>query len=510
MGIVLSLYAAVQVLELICWQTLIWRQRQFVIYLIFGLVIIAAAVAIDYSPSVFTVFLGLISLYRLVNLARVMLGRMQSDYLRRATWRTSFWLAIYGVVAYVLYWAFGVFSISAANFWLAILLLQLALALFLLIITLKHSRVMRPPEVTNWLADRDLPTLTVAIPARNETQDLEEELMTLTASKYPKLEIIVLDDCSSTRRTPEIIRQFAHDGVKFIKGEKPTKSGWLPKNLVYQRLLDEANGELIMFCGADVRFKADSLNRIVMLMLDKKKSMISFMPRNVLPRFSQLDASLIQPMRYAWEVSLPRKLFRRPPVLSTCWVAKRELLLSSGGFSAVSRSIVPESYFARQAVRHDGYSFRYSTEMLGLTSLKDVNDQRDTATRTKYPQLHRRPEFVFLLTLVELAGMVAPFVFLVVSAAIGLYLPIVISAAACFALIVWFLVVCSLTYRQPDVRSLLSTPFAVLYDAVLLNYSMLKYEFSVVLWKGRDVCVPVMRVETRLPAAKAKPGKAGL
>ena len=48
------------------------------------------------------------------------------------------------------------------------------------------------------------------------------------ASDYPKLEIIVLDDCSQDR-TAEIIRNFAHDGVRFIQSED-NKDNWLDKN----------------------------------------------------------------------------------------------------------------------------------------------------------------------------------------------------------------------------------------------------------------------------------------
>lgn len=510
MTIVLSAYVVAQALELLSWQRGLWPYRSFTAPLAFGSAILTATWALLYGPSIFTLVLAAIAFYRAINFVRVMFGRMQSDYLRRSTWRTEFWLTIYTAACFGLWWFFHSISVNVAEFWIIMMVLQFLLSLMLLVTTLKHARSMHPPIITNWQADKDLPTLTVAVPARNETEDLQNCLRTLTASDYPKLEIIVLDDCSTLRRTPEIIRQFAHDGVRFIKGRQPTDDGWLPKNLAYQRLLEEANGEYVLFCGADVRFEPQTLRHIVTLMLEKNKSMMSIMPRNILPRFLQLDASLIQPMRYAWEVALPRKLFRRPPVLSTCWIAKHEVLLSSGGFSAVSRSIVPESYFARQCVLHDGYGFRYSSALMGLTSHKDVRDQRDTATRTKYPQLHRRPEFVLPLTLIELIGIVMPFIFLAVGIIFypELMTVLIISGATSFTLLVWFMVVCTLTYRKPDLRSVLSLPFATLLDTALLNYSMLKYEFSVVLWKERDVCVPVMRVDSRLPELKAKTSKA--
>lgn len=497
----LGAYVAAHAVELLCWHPLLWRYRRVCIPILMLLVIVSTGFLAFYSPSVITAALEVIAIYRLVNLGRIWRGQIQPTYLKRTTWRTTLWLLLFTTITIVL-WAFlRTWTIDNAGFWVFFLSAQLLFAIVLLATTLRHWHTMRPSSITQWQTSKELPTLTVAIPARNETADLEAGLATLVKSTYPKLEILVLDDCSTLKRTPEIIRSFAHDGVRFIQGEQP-KQGWLAKNQAYQKLLDEANGEYLLFCGADVRFEPQTLTNIITLMLEKKKTMMSIMPRNILPRFLQLDASLIQPMRYAWEVALPRKLFRRPPVLSTCWVAKREVLNASGGFSAVSRSIVPESYFARQSVRHDGYSFRYSNAAIGLTSHKAITDQRDTATRTKYPQLHRRPELVMLLTVGELVGLVMPFMFFVIS----LFFPElrsvqIISGTTCALLVIWYLSVCSMTYRQPDIRSALSLPFAALLDVALLNYSMLKYEFSVVLWKDRNVCIPVMRVEPKLPDA---------
>jgi glycosyltransferase involved in cell wall biosynthesis len=448
-------------------------------------------------PSFLSAMLALCVIYRLVNLGRIVNARMQPQHLFRTSWRSVCWLIGYEVILIGLWAACHASHLMLARFWTFFLVLELLTAVILLVTTLKHSQTMRPAVITDWQANNDLPTLSVAIPARNETTDLEACLSSLVASTYPKLEILVLDDCSTTKRTPAIIRGFAHDGVRFIQGQPP-QPGWLAKNQAYQTLQEAANGELILFCGADVQFEPETLTRIVTLMLQKKKSMMSIMPRNILPRFLQPDALLIQAMRYAWEVALPRKLFRRPPVLSTCWIVKRSLLETAGGFSAVSRSILPEGYFARQSVRHDGYGFRYSNAMIGLTSHKDIADQRDTATRTKYPQLHRRPELVLVMTVAELFGLVMPFMFLVVGIYTTLNWVLILSVITCAVLVAWYLLVCAITYRKSDVRALVSLPFAALLDVALLNYSMLKYEFSVVLWKDRNVCIPVMHVDSEL------------
>jgi hypothetical protein len=265
------------------------------------------------------------------------------------------------------------------------------------------------------------------------------------------------------------------------------------------------NGELILFCGVDARFSPDSLRRLVETMLQKNKSMISIIPKNRLPRQLRSLALLVQPMRYAWELSLPRKLFRRPPVLSTCWIIQKSLLEGAGGFRAVARSIVPESYFARVAIVHDGYSFMQSDNLIGIECQKNLHEQHDTATRTKYPQLHRRPELVLILTLGELMLLILPVAFMAASiAAPDLRFYGLLSATTSIVLAIWYASIVRMVYRQTIARSLVALPFAVIHDVAVLNYSMLKYEFSRVLWKGRNVCIPVMRVEAHLPEVSTK------
>lgn len=506
MPFAVSVFTALSVAELIVWIKPLWRYRVWLAaFFIFSLSATAVWLIVSEFSFLSALLLALAA-YDILNLGRVVMNRMRDQYLRNTSFNSALWLVGLELAVIGCWWLSRVATLPFGTFWIAVLLLQLSIALLLLGVTLWHIYKTRPPVLSDEPAK--LPSLTVAIPARNETEQLQKCLELLIASDYPKLEILVLDDCSQNRRTPEIIRSFAHDGVRFIAGT-PADDSWLPKNHAYQQLLETANGEIIVFCGVDARFEPHSLRQLVRTMQYKKKSMLSIMPLNVLPRHAQTDAMFVQPMRYAWEIALPRKLFRRPPVLSTCWIIKKSLLTSAGGFKGVSRSIVPESYFARTAVVHDGFSFMQSSRELGISCNKQIAEQHDTATRTKYPQLHRRPELVALLTLGELLILILPIAFLLASFSVPeLRLFGTVSAATSIILIVWYSVIVSLTYRRFVLRSLLAMPFAVMHDIAILNYSMLKYEFSTVYWKGRNVCIPVMRVEPKLPAMPPKPSKA--
>lgn len=442
----------------------------------------------------------IVQLYQLINVLRVAEARLPAPERHRLAVRSFWWLLLLqGIIVAVAYalaasgWLFGHgFAIVAV--------VQLVVALVLVRATWRTWRRTRLPREVRPRSDAELPTLSVLIPARNETDDLEACLTTLVANDYPKLEVIVLDDCSVTRRTPEIIRMFAHDGVQFIAGEAPDEKNWLAKNQAYDRLARAASGEILLFCGVDVRFGQQTLRVLLETLLARQKQMMSVLPLSA--GGGQAAASLIQPMRYWWELALPRRFFNRPPVLSTCWLITRSALKRGGGFKAVSRKIVPEAYFARQLTASDAYSFIRSGFSMGLTSVKSVSEQRATAIRTRYPQLHRRIEMAFLVTFFELACLIGPLVL-----TIGLllarpqqFLWLVPLAAQVCLLAVYYRIAVRTKLNNRYLAWLLF-PFAVLSDVALLHISMWQYEFSTVIWKDRNVCIPVMHVEPKLPDA---------
>jgi hypothetical protein len=456
----------------------------------------AGAIAL-WRPNVFSVLIAVVSLFRAFNNIRIAEARMHEHYLHRVTRRTA--LAFIGCQAVLtaLWVAWYNWHTTGHLSWVALGAAQLVVATVLLVSTIRRmQRTAWPPKTTRY-SDAELPTVTVAIPARNETEDLEACLQGLVASKYPKLEIIVLDDCSQTRRTPEIIKGFAHDGVRFIPGEEP-KETWLPKNQAYARLVDESSGDYIVFCGVDIRFTETALNEIIGTMLARNKRMMSILPERAPEVRSR--ASLAQAMRYFWELAPPRRLFRRPPVISSCWAIEKKALHEAGGFEAATRSIVPEAHFARGLAATDSYSFMRAGLNPGVTSMKGDAEQRATAMRTRYPQLHRRPENVFILSLAELLFLAGPFALALFGYFFdGGWAAIICAAVAAVLLTVTYETVGRATKISNTAFGLVALPLMVLYDLGMLHYSMWQYEFSEVDWKGRNICVPAMHVIPHLP-----------
>lgn len=465
-----------------------------------GLALVSTWLLIHYW-NIFSILIVFFMAFRILNLERLTHRLVKAEYIKRVALRASYSLILCQIVIVLIQAIHGQLMMTITDWMIAIAMIDLVAAGIFAHTIDRQGRVTLPLTSPIETPEAKLPTLTVAIPARNETADLEACLQTLIHSRYLKLEILVLDDCSQNTRTPEIIRQFAHDGVRFIAGKLPPDN-WLAKNYAYQQLTEEANGEIILFCGVDARFEPDSLNTIVATMLSKQKTMLSVIPRNPTPGRLKLESLLVQPGRYAWELVLPRRWLDRPPVLSSCWVVRRELLNQAGGLAAVHRAILPERYFARYAALHsDGYSLVQSGDQLGLSSVKRFTAQRATAVRIRYPGLHRRIELAALVVLAELGLFVVPYVGLIY----GLishqyeYELAILFGGSCILLTFVYSQVVRITYQRLLIRSLWLFPFAVIYDVGLLLHSLWQYEFREVIWKGRNVCIPVMHVLPSLP-----------
>lgn len=446
------------------------------------------------NPNWAGIAVVLLSVVRLLNLFRIAKARMHSDYLRRTTARSSQVLALAQGTALLIVSGIMPISIDVSSLPEIAATIQVVAAVSLLGLTIRNLYSTRYRQGTTFYADKELPTVSLLIPARNETLDLEECLRSALASDYPKLEIIVLDDCSQAK-TSQIIKDFAQDGVRFVQGDQP-QDRWLAKNQAYQKLSEEASGELLLFCGVDVRFGPHAIKALVTELLQRDKQMISVLPHRL---SGNVAGAFIQPMRYWWELSLPRKLFNRPPVLSTCWLIKRKTLHKLGNFKAVSHSIIPEGFFARELVKTNDYSFIRANDTLDIQTRKSYKDQRATVLRTRYPQLRRRPENVIVLVIAELTLLLGPFIGLVYGLTTDNIVGSVLSGVASLLLITNHILIVQLTSPANVIIAAFNLPIEILTEVVITLVSMVRYEFGTVEWKDRNVCIPVMHVIPRLP-----------
>ena len=434
--------------------------------------------------------------YRIINLLRVYTARLPRARLRTVAWGAFSWLCLGQLLVTVAAWV--VYGLHVTRLLLDIVaVLQLLAAVLLLRVTLHTWDHAGPVGSEPLLTDRELPSVSVLVPARNETDALEHCLERLVASDYPKLEIIALDDRSDDRRTPEIIRSFAQQGVRFIKGTGPKSAHWLAKNYAQEQLLQAASGDVLLFCGVDAELEPHSLRRLVEILEARHKNMLSVLPLS--HRTASGSSSLYQAMRYWWELCLPRRVFKRPPVLATCWLIRREALIKMGGFAGVSHSVNAEAPLARMAVTTDSYSFIRSDDVLCIYSGKPAAEQYATSLRLRYPQLHRRLELVGLATIAEVVFLLGPLLGLLLAGRIYHPLPDVLMWIVALAgLLVTYGFAAVATRVANPAYGWLLMPLAVIADLAVLHVSLWRYEFGSVEWKGRNVSGPVMQLTDKM------------
>lgn len=455
---------------------------------------VAAVLASDLT--LVTILVAVVASYRVINSLRVLSGRQHERRTLRVTKQSSFYLAFYQLIVLWIWYVSDRHALTPEEWLLGLLAAACFVAVLVLLMTRRSLDKASIRSSDRYVPAMELPTVSVCIPARNETSDLPACLSSILASEYPKLEVLVLDDCSQDK-TSEVIKGLAQKGVRFIKGEEP-KNGWLAKNQAYQQLAEAATGDVLLFCGVDVRLGRHDIHTLVSSMTARHKQMISILPKGLQVRE---HAGLVQPMRYWWELALPRRFFNRPPVLSTCWLIRRDALLALGGFKAVDNAVIPEGYFARELATTDGYSFMRAGSKLHLSSVKQFDQQWETAIRVRYPQLRKRPEMVLITALAEIWFLLLPLVVFIAGFFVPLsYIWLLAGLASICLLLTHFLIIKAWSlhgYMLP----LFIFPIAVLSDLAILHYSMWRYEFGTVTWKERNICIPVMRTYRRLPPA---------
>lgn len=373
----------------------------------------------------------------------------------------------------------------------AVLLAQLSIS------TLRYKLSQNELEKINRL--EDTPTVSLCIPARNETHALADCLSSAVASDYPKLEIIVLDDCSQDK-TSQIIRSFAHDGVRFISGEVPSE-GWLGKNNAYQALATQAKGEYLVFMSVDTRVAPESISQLISYMQLEKLSMVSVLPRRV----DNLRSSVIfAPLRYFWQLVLPLRF--NTPLATSIWSIRGDNLVEAGGFSAFKDKVEIENLLAAQLNVKDEYRFLVGSHLLNITYEKQWTSQVETAIRLWYPNLNRSIFRAFLVILIHFILFILPAMvlvqFLLTLGSHGDYLQtywllaLVSSALASYLYANYFRQVKTVK-NLPDyltfVISFFVLPLLALQEIILIIASFVQYKRGQVNWKGRNVCYPVVK-----------------
>jgi glycosyltransferase involved in cell wall biosynthesis len=350
--------------------------------------------------------------------------------------------------------------------------------------TLRKSQIRKSYNTTV-----DSPSVSVCIPARNETHAMTECLERVMASDYRKLEVIVFDD-ESADNTSAIINSFAHEGVRFVPGTS-LPDGWLGKNHALEVLAREASGTYVVFLDVDTRITSTTISQLVGYATTEGLQMVSVIPgRNDIWRPNVLFGHL----RYYWELILSRA--SAPATSSSLWMIKRHTLLDTiGGFAPHKAQVEPEKSLAA-IIGFRAYRCLVNGPLLGVSYEKKWLSQYETSRRLLYPMVGGT-KVSGALGLATLVLLNAPLV-VIITGLIGQW------TAECWVALIYLGLFALLYGRYTHVIwrmnwwiGILAWPYVVLQELILFIFSIVGYASGTITWKGRPVLSPKQAEQSR-------------
>ncbi|MBW6454711.1 MAG: glycosyltransferase family 2 protein [Trueperaceae bacterium] len=218
-------------------------------------------------------------------------------------------------------------------------------------------------------AEGPLPLVSLLVPARNEAANVGTCVRSLLAQRYPRLELLVLDDRSDDDTPAILARERARDArLVVLEGVEPPP-GWTGKNWACHQLSLAARGEVLLFADADTEFfDPDAVQAVIRTLQASRADLLSGLPRQVLGTLSE---KLLVPMFYwAFLSFTPLALglvWRRPAfarAVGQLMAFRRDAYDAIGGHAAVRGSVVDDLDLARRVA-----GARLACRVMDATSL---------------------------------------------------------------------------------------------------------------------------------------------
>ncbi len=201
------------------------------------------------------------------------------------------------------------------------------------------------------------PKVSVLIPARNEAQNLSRTLPKLLQTQYPDWELLVLDDCSGDG-TADVIAAYEKKSGGLLRSLRgaPLPTGWNGKNWACAQLAEAAQGDVLIFCDADVSVGPMALMQTVSMLQHNGAGVLTAIPHQQLVTWSE-QAIVPLIMHLATLGSVPLRIASSSlreslTVANGQWLAfSRKTYHAVGGHTSVKASIVEDMVLCKKTKR---------------------------------------------------------------------------------------------------------------------------------------------------------------
>jgi cellulose synthase/poly-beta-1,6-N-acetylglucosamine synthase-like glycosyltransferase len=209
------------------------------------------------------------------------------------------------------------------------------------------------------------PEVSVLIPAYNEESVIVDTVRSALASRYPKLEVLVVDD-GSTDRTAELVRANFGSEPRVRLLLQPNRG----KPAALNHGLAEGLGEVVISIDADTIVDPEAIPRLVRHFADPRVGAVA---GNVKVMNRNRWLTRWQALEYITSQNLEKRAFDLlnciPVVPGAAGAWRAELLRSAGGFSG---DTVAEDTDLTLSIRRSGWKIQYDEDAIGRTEVPDT------------------------------------------------------------------------------------------------------------------------------------------
>lgn len=203
---------------------------------------------------------------------------------------------------------------------------------------------------------RNVPPVSIIVPARDEARNIGRCVTSLLAADYPALEVIVVDD-HSTDDTADVARRAAGDDARLrVLANDPLPPDWFGKQWACATGARHARGALLLFADADTMHAPDLLPRLVAAQREFSADLISIAGRQELGTFWE---RVIQPqvfailfMRFGGTEGVNRARHPSDVIANgQCLMMTREAYAAVGGHASVRDTVAEDLMLAQETLR---------------------------------------------------------------------------------------------------------------------------------------------------------------
>jgi len=209
------------------------------------------------------------------------------------------------------------------------------------------------------------PTVSVLIPAYNEEAVILDTVRSVLASKYPRLEVLVIDD-GSIDHTAELVREnFGRDPrVRLLL--QPNRG----KPTALNHGLAEETGEIVVSIDADTIVDSDAIPLLVRHFADPAVGAVA---GNVKVMNRNRWLTRWQALEYITSQNLEKRAFDLlnciPVVPGAAGAWRADVLKSHGGFSG---DTIAEDTDLTLTIRREGWKILYDEDAIGRTEVPET------------------------------------------------------------------------------------------------------------------------------------------